>query len=53
MRSRNFVYPLLNIIEDKVPVDVATSLIVNHVNLGVLCPFFFMLMFMLMCMIKL
>jgi hypothetical protein len=36
VRSRNFVYPLLNIIEDKVPVDVATSLVVNHVNTGVL-----------------
>ena len=25
--------------KDKVPVDVATSLVVNHVNIGVLCPF--------------
>ena len=39
MRSRNFVYPLLNIIEDKVLVDVATSLVVNHVNIGVLSLF--------------
>ena len=36
MCSRNFVYPLLNIIEEKVLVDVATSLVVNHVNIGVL-----------------
>ena len=36
MCSRNFVYPLLNIIEDKVPMDIATSLVVNHVNIGVL-----------------
>ena len=36
VRSRNFVYPLLNIIEDKVPMDVATSLVVNHVNIGIL-----------------
>ena len=34
--SRNFVYPLLNIIEDKVHVDIATSLVVNHVNIGLL-----------------
>ena len=36
VHSRNFVYPLLNIIEDKVPMDIATSLVVNHVNIGVL-----------------
>ena len=36
VHSRNFVYPLLNIIEDKVPMGVATSLVVNHVNSGVL-----------------
>ena len=36
MRSRNFVCPLLNIIEDKVPMDIATSLVVNHANIGVL-----------------
>ena len=36
VRSRNFVYPLLNVIEDKVPVDVAISLVVNHINIDVL-----------------
>ena len=25
--------------KDKVPMDVATSLVVNHVNIGVLCLF--------------
>ena len=39
VHSRNFVYPSPNIIEDKVHVDVATSLVVNHVNIGVLCLF--------------
>ena len=39
VRSRNFVYSLLNITQDQVPVDIATSLVVNHVNIGVLCLF--------------
>ena len=34
--SRSFVTFLLNNNKDKVPVDVATSLVVNHVNLGAL-----------------
>ena len=37
--SRNFVTSFTEYNKDKVPVDVATSLVVNHVNLGVLCLF--------------
>ena len=37
--SRNFVTSFTKYNKDKVPVDVATSLVVNHVNLGVLCLF--------------
>ena len=37
--SRNFVTSFTEYNKDKVPVDVATSLVVNHVNIGVLCPF--------------
>ena len=37
--SRNFVTSFNEYNKDKVPVDVATSLVVNHVNIGVLCPF--------------
>ena len=36
MRSRNFVTSFAEYNKDKVPMDVATSLVVNHVNLGVL-----------------
>ena len=39
MRSRNFVISFTEYNKDKVPVDVATSLVVNHVNIGVLCLF--------------
>ena len=39
VRSRNFVFPFIEYNIDKVPVDVATLLIVNHVNIGVLCLF--------------
>ena len=39
MRSRNFVTSFTEYNKDKVPVDVATSLVVNHVNIGVLCLF--------------
>ena len=37
--SRNFVTSFTEYNKDKVHVDVATSLVVNHVNLGVLCLF--------------
>ena len=37
--SRNFVTSFVEYNKDKVPVDIATSLVVNHVNIGVLCPF--------------
>ena len=37
--SRNFVTSFTEYNKDKVHVDVATSLVVNHVNIGVLCPF--------------
>ena len=47
VRSKNFVTPLLNI-KDKVPVDVATLLVVNHVNLGVLC-FFVLCLCLYLC----
>ena len=39
MRSRNFVTSFAEHNKDKVPMDVATSLVVNHVHIGVLCPF--------------
>ena len=39
VRSRNFVTSFTEYNKDKVPVDIATSLVVNHVNLGVLCLF--------------
>ena len=39
VRSRNFVTSFAEYNKDKVPVDVATSLVVNHINLGVLCLF--------------
>ena len=39
MRNRNFVTFCIEYNKDKVPVDVATSLVVNDVNIGVLCPF--------------
>jgi hypothetical protein len=38
VHSRNFVTSFPKYNKDKVPVDVATSLVVNHVNIGVLCP---------------
>ena len=37
--SRNFVTSFVEDNKDKVPMDVATSLVVNHVNIGVLCLF--------------
>ena len=39
VRSRNFVTSFTEYNKDKVPMDVATSLVVNHVNIGVLCLF--------------
>ena len=39
VRSRNFVTSFTEYNKDKVPVDVATSLLVNHVNLSALCLF--------------
>ena len=39
MRSRNFVTSFAKYNKDKVPMDMATLLVVNHINLGVLCPF--------------
>jgi predicted transcriptional regulator YheO len=37
--SRSFVTSFTEYNKDKVPMDVATSLVVNHVNIGVLCLF--------------
>ena len=37
--SRNFVTAFTEYNKDKVPMDIATSLVVNHVNLGALCLF--------------
>ena len=39
VHSRNFVFSFTEYNKEKVPVDVATSLVVNHVNIGVLCLF--------------
>ena len=39
VHSRNFVISFTKYNKDKVPMDVATSLVVNHVNIGVLCLF--------------
>ena len=39
VHSRNFVTSFTEYNKDKVPLDVATSLVVNHVNIGVLCLF--------------
>ena len=39
VHSRNFVTSFAEDNKEKVPVDIATSLVVNHVNIGVLCPF--------------
>ena len=39
MHSSNFVTSFTEYNKDKVPVDVATSLVVNHVNIVVLCLF--------------
>jgi hypothetical protein len=39
VHSRNFVTSFPEYNKDKVPVNIATSLVVNHVNIGVLCPF--------------
>ena len=36
---RNFVTSFTEYNKDKVPMDVAISLVVNHVNIGVLCLF--------------
>ena len=43
LSSRNFVTSFTEYNKDKVPMDVATSLVVNHINLGVLCLFEFYL----------
>ena len=39
MRSKNFVFPFTEYNIDKIPVDVAAFLVVNHINTGVLCLF--------------
>ena len=39
VHSRNFVTSFTKYNKDKVPMDIATSLVVKHVNIGVLCPF--------------
>ena len=39
VHSGNFITLFTEYNKDKVPVDVATSLVVNHVNLGALCLF--------------
>ena len=39
VHSMNFVPSFTEYNKDKVLVDVATSLVVNHINIGVLCPF--------------
>ena len=39
VRSRNFVTSFTEYNKDKVPMDVATSLVVNHINIGILCLF--------------
>ena len=36
VHSRNFVFPFTEYNKDKVPVDVAAFLVVNHLNIGVL-----------------
>ena len=46
VRNRNFVTSFTEYNINKVLVDVATSLVVNHVNIGVLCLFMFVFMFM-------
>lgn len=50
MHSRNFVTTFTEYNKDKVPMDVATSLVVNHVNISVLCLFE---LYLCLCMIKL
>ena len=40
VRSRNFVTSFAEYNKEKVHVDVATSLVVNHVNIGALCLFY-------------
>ena len=40
VHSRNFVTSFIEYNKDKVHVDVATSLVVNHVNVGALCLFY-------------
>ena len=37
VHSRNFVFPFTKYNIDKLLVDVASFLVVNHVNIGVLC----------------
>ena len=37
VHSRNFVFPFTEYNIDKVPMVVASFLVVNHVNVGVLC----------------
>ena len=37
VHNRNFVFPFIEYNIDKVPMDVAAFLVVNHVIIGVLC----------------
>ena len=39
MCSRNSITSFTEYNKDKVPMDIATSLVVNHVNIGALCLF--------------
>ena len=39
VRSRDLITSFVEYNKDKVPMDVATSLVVNHVNLAALCLF--------------
>ena len=39
VHSKELCNPYSEYNKDKVPVDIATSLVVNHVNLGALCLF--------------
>ena len=50
VHSRNFVFPFTEYKKDKVLVDIATSLVVNHVNISLLYLFESCLS---LCMIKL
>ena len=53
MRSWSFVSLIPKYNKDEVPVDVATSLVVNHVNPGALCLYVvFVFMIMISAVIK-